>query len=49
MAPRLQYHRGEQLIAYWLCAVHGDTMLIKTPGFDSAYGRLRIGVYLVMP
>ena len=41
-------YRGEQPIAYWICAVHGDTLLIKTAGFDSAYGRLRIGIYLLM-
>ncbi len=41
-------YRGEQPIAYWLCAVHGDTMLIKTAGFDTAYERLRIGLYLLM-
>jgi len=34
--------------AYWLCALHGDTMLIKTAGFDTAYERLRIGLYLLM-
>ncbi len=39
---------GEEPIAYWLCAVHGDTMLIRTAGFDNAYARLRIGIYLLM-
>ena len=38
----------DEPVAYWLCALHGDTMLIKTAGFDTAYERLRIGIYLLM-
>jgi hypothetical protein len=41
-------YRGDEPIAYWLCALYGETMLIKTAGFDPAYGRLRVGLYLLM-
>ena len=35
-------------IAYWLCSVYGDTMLLKTGGFDEAYAEYRVGIYLLM-
>jgi Acetyltransferase (GNAT) domain len=41
-------YRNETPIAFWLCAVHGETILLKTTGFDPEYLRLRVGVYLLM-
>ncbi len=35
-------------IAYWLCSLYGDTMLLKTGGFDHAYTEHRVGIYLLM-
>jgi hypothetical protein len=35
-------------VSYWLCSVYGETMLIKTGGFDEAYAEHRLGVYLLM-
>ena len=35
-------------IAYWLCSVYGDTMLLKTGGFDEDYADYRVGIYLLM-
>jgi hypothetical protein len=43
----LLYAHGEP-IAYWLCAVHGDTILIRTAGYDDAWAEQRVGVYLLM-
>ncbi len=39
--------RGEP-IAYWLCSVHGETMLLRTGGYDDAYARHRTGIHLLM-
>jgi GNAT acetyltransferase-like protein len=47
MRAYLLYHRG-QPIAYWLCLVFEDTMLIKNTGFDTAYADHRVGIYLLM-
>ncbi len=41
-------YRGSTPIAFWLCAVHGETILLKTTGFDPDYLRLRVGIYLLM-
>jgi CelD/BcsL family acetyltransferase involved in cellulose biosynthesis len=41
-------YRGDEPIAYWLCATHGETILIRTAGFDLDYERLRVGIYLLM-
>lgn len=35
-------------IAYWLCSVYGDTMLLKTGGFDETYTDYRVGIHLLM-
>jgi hypothetical protein len=35
-------------IAYWLCSLYGDTMLLKTGGFDEAYADYRVGIFLLM-
>jgi CelD/BcsL family acetyltransferase involved in cellulose biosynthesis len=35
-------------IVYWLCSTYGDTMLIRTAGFDTEYSELRVGLYLLM-
>ena len=43
----LLYHRGEP-IAYWVGSVFRGTMFLKTTGFDHAYARNRVGVYLLM-
>jgi hypothetical protein len=37
-----------QPIAYWLCSLYGDTMLLKTGGFDEAYEEYRVGIFLLM-
>jgi hypothetical protein len=41
------YHR-ERPIAYWLCGVHRDTILLKTTGYDPAYAEHRPGTYLLL-
>ena len=41
-------YRNETPIAFWLCSCHRGTILLKTTGFDPAYGRLRVGIYLLM-
>jgi CelD/BcsL family acetyltransferase involved in cellulose biosynthesis len=38
----------EDPIAYWLCSVYGDTMLLRTGGFDPAYSEDRVGIHLLM-
>jgi CelD/BcsL family acetyltransferase involved in cellulose biosynthesis len=43
----LLYLRGEP-IAYWLCSVYRETMLIRTAGYDNAYAEHRVGVHLLM-
>jgi Acetyltransferase (GNAT) domain len=43
----LLYLRGEP-IAYWLCSLHGETMLIRTGGYDGAYAEHRVGIHLLM-
>jgi hypothetical protein len=43
----LLYHRGAP-IAYWLCSVHGETMLIRTAGYDDAWAGHRVGIHLLM-
>jgi CelD/BcsL family acetyltransferase involved in cellulose biosynthesis len=35
-------------IAYWLCSLYGDTMLLKTGGYHHAHTEHRIGIYLLM-
>ncbi|HEY4348242.1 MAG TPA: GNAT family N-acetyltransferase [Gaiellaceae bacterium] len=35
-------------IAYWLCAVYGETMLLKTGGYDPAHAADRVGIHLLM-
>ena len=35
-------------IAYWLCSLYGDTMLLKTGGYDKAHTGHRVGIYLLM-
>jgi hypothetical protein len=39
---------GEKPIAYWLCSTYGDTILIRTAGFDVQYAELRVGLFLLM-
>ena len=41
------YRSGEP-IAFWLCATHRGVILLKTTGFDPAYLRERVGIYLLM-
>jgi len=41
-------YRGDTPIAYWLCSTWGETILIRTAGFDQRYAELRIGLYLLM-
>jgi Acetyltransferase (GNAT) domain len=43
----LLYLRGKP-IAYWLSSVHGETMLLRTGGYDDAYARHRTGIHLLM-
>ena len=43
----LLYHRGEP-IAYWVGSVYRGTMFLKTTGFDHAFARNRVGVFLLM-
>jgi hypothetical protein len=43
----LLYHRDAP-IAYWLCSVHGETMLIRTAGYDDAWAAHRVGIHLLM-
>jgi Acetyltransferase (GNAT) domain len=38
----------EAPIAYWLCSLYGGTMLLRTGGFDPAYGEHRPGIHLLM-
>jgi CelD/BcsL family acetyltransferase involved in cellulose biosynthesis len=35
-------------IAYWLCSVFGDAMLLRTGGFDPAHAEDRVGIHLLM-
>jgi hypothetical protein len=35
-------------VAYWLCTVFGDTMVLKNGGFDETYASYRTGIYLLM-
>jgi hypothetical protein len=35
-------------IAYWLCSLYGDGILLKTGGFDEAYAEYRVGIFLLM-
>ncbi len=35
-------------IAYWLCSVFGDTILLRTGGYDPAFAENRVGIYLLM-
>jgi hypothetical protein len=41
------YHR-ERPIAYWLCGVHRDTIMLRTTGYDPAYAEHRPGTYLLL-
>jgi CelD/BcsL family acetyltransferase involved in cellulose biosynthesis len=41
-------YRGGEPVAYWLCSIHGDTMFLRTTGFDHAYASHRVGIYLLM-
>jgi SAM-dependent methyltransferase len=41
-------YRQKEPIAFWLCAVYGGVILLKTTGFDPAYARHRVGIYLLM-
>jgi CelD/BcsL family acetyltransferase involved in cellulose biosynthesis len=34
-------------IAYWLCSVYGNTMLLRTGGFDPVYAEHRVGIHLL--
>jgi hypothetical protein len=34
--------------AYWLVATYNGTLLLKTTGYDPAYARDRVGIYLLM-
>jgi Acetyltransferase (GNAT) domain len=43
----LLYHRGTP-IAYWVGSVYRGTMFLRATGFDHAYARNRVGVYLLM-
>jgi CelD/BcsL family acetyltransferase involved in cellulose biosynthesis len=38
----------EAPIAYWLCSTWGDTILIRTAGYDPAFAELRVGLFLLM-
>ncbi len=35
-------------VAYWLCTVFGDTMVLRNGGFDETYSSYRTGIYLLM-
>jgi hypothetical protein len=35
-------------IAYWLCSVFGDTILLRTGGYDPAFAANRVGIHLLM-
>jgi CelD/BcsL family acetyltransferase involved in cellulose biosynthesis len=41
-------HRDNDPIAFWLCSTHGETMFLRTTGFDPAYAYDRVGVHLLM-
>jgi Acetyltransferase (GNAT) domain len=43
----LLYLDGEP-VAFWLCTVFGDTMVLKNGGFDETYASYRTGIYLLM-
>lgn len=34
-------------IAYWLCSLYHDTMLLRTGGFDPAHAQHRVGIHLL--
>jgi CelD/BcsL family acetyltransferase involved in cellulose biosynthesis len=35
-------------VAYWLCSTFRRTMLLRTGGYDAAYARYDVGIYLLM-
>ncbi len=35
-------------IAYWLCSVFGDTIILRTGGYDPAFAENRVGIFLLM-
>jgi len=39
---------GETPVAFWWCAVHGDTMRLNTTGYVQQYAAQRPGIYLLM-
>jgi CelD/BcsL family acetyltransferase involved in cellulose biosynthesis len=39
---------GETPVAFWWCAVHGDTMRLNTTGYLDQYAAQRPGIYLLM-
>jgi CelD/BcsL family acetyltransferase involved in cellulose biosynthesis len=41
-------HLDGEPIAYWLSSLYGDTMLLKTGGYDHAHTSHRVGIYLLM-
>jgi CelD/BcsL family acetyltransferase involved in cellulose biosynthesis len=38
----------EAPVAYWLCSLHNETMLLKTGGYDPAFTEYRVGIFLLM-
>ena len=39
---------GDLPVAFWLCGVHGGTILLQTTGYLPAYADRRPGIYLLM-
>ena len=39
---------ADRPVAYWLCSTYRDTMLLRTTGYDPAYRKHRVGIYLLM-
>jgi hypothetical protein len=35
-------------VAYWMCSLYGETMLLKTGGYDPAFTEHRVGIFLLM-
>jgi hypothetical protein len=39
---------GDRPVTYWLCATYRGTLETRLTGYDPDYGKLRLGVYLLM-
>jgi CelD/BcsL family acetyltransferase involved in cellulose biosynthesis len=39
---------GERPVAYWLCALHRGTLLLRSTGYDPEFAQHRPGIYLLM-